>query len=71
MLYKEFKEKYYKENVWLEVYDSRDTLVVAGKFGMIDVNDNAEVELLSASQDLLTFAIFVDSCIRQGEIGFS
>ena len=61
MLYKEFKEKYYKENVWLEVYDSRDTLVVAGKFGMIDVNDNAEVELLSASQDLLTFAIFVDS----------
>ena len=61
MLYKEFKEKYYKENVWLEVYDSRDTLVVAGKFGMNDVNDNAEVELLSASQDLLTFAIFVDS----------
>lgn len=61
MLYKEFKEKYYKENVWLEVYDSRDTLVVTGKFGMIDVNDNAEVELLSASQDLLTFAIFVDS----------
>lgn len=61
MLYKEFKEKYYKENVWLEVYDSKDTLVVAGKFGMIDVNDNAEVELLSASQDLLTFAIFVDS----------
>ena len=61
MLYKEFKEKYYTENVWLEVYDSKDTLVVAGKFGMIDVNDNAEVELLSASQDLLTFAIFVDS----------
>ena len=35
MLYKEFKEKYYKENVWLEVYDSRDTLVVAGKFRLL------------------------------------